>query len=187
MTGAISTLAALALAAVLATAAVAKLRDRDHTMREFARLGLPLPHRLAVVVPVAELISAATLLVRPIMGALMAGLLLVSFTLVLVEILQNAEPGDEPVTCSCFGSQRNKPVSMTTVGRNLGLLSLAGLAAMTPNLTAPDLASLIAMSTLALVVGVAGQLLMVRSRLGALWSTELAGEARNRPVVEENK
>lgn len=172
----VGTLAALSLAAVLAIAAVAKLRHPDDTAREFAQLRLPLPHRLATVVPAVELVAAATLLMRPMVGALVAGLLLVSFTLVLVEVLQNREPDSEPVSCACFGSLSRRPVSTTTVARNIGLLSLAGLSALTPSLIAPDLASVIVVSMLALVIAVAGQLVWVWSRLGSVWSVELAGE-----------
>ena len=193
----LGTLAALSLAAVLAVAAVAKLRRPDDTAREFAQLGLPLPDLLATVVPAVELAAAATLLVQPMVGALVAGLLLVSFTLVLVEVLQNSEPNSEPVSCACFGSLSRRPVSTTTVARNIGLLSLAGLSALTPSLIAPDLASVIVVSTLALVTTVAGQLLWVRSRLGAVWSVELAGElvgdiagpagTRQTSILEEQK
>jgi uncharacterized membrane protein YphA (DoxX/SURF4 family) len=172
----VGTLSALTLAAVLAVAAVVKLRRPRDTAREFAQLGLPMSDRLATVVPVVELLAAATLLLRPMVGALVAGLLLVSFTLVLLEVLQNQEAGSEPVSCACFGSLSRRPVSPATVARNIGLLTLAGMSALTPSLAAPDLASLMVVSTLALVISVAGQLLWMRSRIGALWSVQLAGE-----------
>lgn len=177
----VGTLAAVTLAAVLVVAAAAKFRNPQDTAREFAQLGLPLPERLATFVPGAEVVAAAALLIRPMVGALIAGLLLVSFTLVLVEILQNHEPGSEPASCSCFGSLSRRPVSPMTVARNMGLLALAGLAALTPSLAAPDLASLVIVSTLALLTAVTGHLLWMRSRLGALWSVELAGELVREP------
>jgi uncharacterized membrane protein YphA (DoxX/SURF4 family) len=172
----VGTLSALTLAAVLAVAAVMKLRRPRDTAREFAQLGLPMADRLATVVPVVELLAAAALLMRPMVGALVAGLLLVSFTLVLLEVVQNQEAGSEPVSCSCFGSLSRRPVSPATVARNIGLLTLAGMSALTPSLAAPDLASLVVVSTLAVVIAVAGQLLWMRSRIGALWSVQLAGE-----------
>lgn len=189
----VGTLSALSLAAVFTVAAVAKLRHQDDTAREFATLGLPLPERLATLIPGLELAAAVLLVTRPMVGALVAGLLLVSFTLVLVEVLQNHEPDSEPVRCHCFGALSRHPVSPATVARNVGLLTLAGLSALTPSLAAPDLASLVAVSTLALVMAVAGHLLWMRSRLGALWSVELAGEAtgsggnQGTSVVEEEQ
>ena len=61
-------LAGVILAVVFAVASVAKFRDPTGTRRSLARMGLPVPHLLAVGVPVVEVLPAVLLLVDPRTG-----------------------------------------------------------------------------------------------------------------------
>jgi thiol-disulfide isomerase/thioredoxin len=118
-------LARLALAAVFGVAGVAKLLDRAGTAQALTDFGIPsrLTTRLAVGLPVVELVLAAALIVRPSawwggLGAL--GLLLV-FTAVIARSLARGERPD----CRCFGQLRVVPVGWSTLLRNVALTGLA--------------------------------------------------------------
>jgi hypothetical protein len=119
-----ATVAAVALAGVLAWAAVAKAIHHDATVAAFTAMGLRAPSTLAVAVPVAEAVTAVTLLVRPLAGALAALLLLAVFTVVVVWLLVSGRA----VGCGCFGSTRADPVGPGDVLRNGMLAGLAALA-----------------------------------------------------------
>jgi hypothetical protein len=114
--------AALALAAVFVRAAVAKLRDRPATAKGFAALGLPAV--AATVVPLAELALAVTLVLVPQWGAVFALAMLAGFTAFLVLALRSGVHAG----CNCFGSARQRPVSLADVVRNAVLAALAVLA-----------------------------------------------------------
>jgi uncharacterized membrane protein YphA (DoxX/SURF4 family)/thiol-disulfide isomerase/thioredoxin len=115
----------LVLAGVFLVVGVGKLADlpgfRD-TLRGFgvderlARIG-------AVTLPIAELATAAALLVQPlaIWGGAAALLLLVAFTGAIVNALAR---GDAP-DCGCFGALRSAAVSRLQVVRNVVLGTLA--------------------------------------------------------------
>lgn len=117
---------AVLLAAVFAVSGVAKLLDRRGTREAVQALGVPLAGPVAVLLPLVELVLAATL-VPPATGrrAALAGLLLLlAFTVVVVA---NLLAGRRP-QCGCFGGLGSSDVSWRTVGRNGLLLLAAGLA-----------------------------------------------------------
>ncbi len=181
MTGAdglsgIGTVAALALALVLATAGALKARDPRGSKAGMARLGVPLPAVMARVVPIAELATAAMLVGAPRIGAIVAAGLLASFTVVLVAAIRSGRD----VSCGCFGSASEAPVTWATVARNGALLVVAAMAATTSTPRVPDVPSVVVATTtmtlLALVVALVG----LRLEAGRLWSVALAGETSAR-------
>ncbi len=117
--------AAVALAAILVVAAVAKLRRPDRTARDFAELGLVAPDLLARLVPIAEVGCAAALVLAPAWGGVVSFALLAGFTAVLAQVVRSGRV----VSCSCFGGASSRPVSARTLARNAGLLALAAIAA----------------------------------------------------------
>jgi hypothetical protein len=116
----------LVLAAVFATAALAKLSDRAGGPDALRAFGVParLARPFAVVLPVAELAVAATLLVPAIArwGALAALALLLGFCAAIVLSLR---AGRTP-PCHCFGAAHTGSVSSLTLVRTGGLAVLAG-------------------------------------------------------------
>lgn len=126
-------LAALVLAAVLAWAAVAKLRTRDATAAAFRRLGLPAPGVLAPGVPAAELGVAVGLVVVPGWAAAVALALLAAFTTVLVRALREGTG----LGCGCFGSTV-APVSPVDLVRNAMLAACAVVALAAAEPVVPD-------------------------------------------------
>jgi hypothetical protein len=109
---------AVALAAVFAWAAVAKLRRRPATVSSFAAFGLPAPASLAVAVPATELVVAALLVVRPVLGATLALAALAGFSTQLVLARRRGIDAG----CGCFGGVR-------PAGPNVDLARNAVLAA----------------------------------------------------------
>jgi uncharacterized membrane protein YphA (DoxX/SURF4 family) len=118
--------AAVALAAILAAAGVAKIRRPAATATDFAELGLPRPQALARAVPAVELATAAVLVVLPGWGGVVAFGLLAAFTANLVVVIRSGRV----VACACFGAHDRAPVSSRHLVRN-GLLALLALAAAT--------------------------------------------------------
>jgi hypothetical protein len=138
--------AALVLAAVLATAAIAKLRDRRGTAESFGALGLPLA--VARGVPPLELALAVGLVVVPGWAAIGALVLLAAFTTFLVRSLRHGVV----VPCRCFGGHREEPISATDVFRNALLFTTAAIALTAGGPTRPAagaLAATVAVTTLA--------------------------------------
>lgn len=121
----IARLAASVLAGVLVVAAGAKLARRGATGAELESLGLLAPGLLAWLVPAVELGVAALLVAAPAWGGMAAFALLVAFTTVLVRVLRSGRA----VSCNCFGGLSSRPVSRTTLVRNVVLLGLALVAA----------------------------------------------------------
>ncbi len=121
----VARVAGLVLAAVLVVAAGAKLVRRGDTGRELESLGLVAPEVLAWLVPAAELGVAGLLVLVPVWGGMAAFALLVAFTTVLVRVLRSGRA----VSCNCFGALSSRPISPTTLLRNLALLALALVAA----------------------------------------------------------
>ena len=113
--------AAVALAAIFAIAAVAKLRDLSATERDFVGLGLPRASFFARFVPLAELSIVALLLIVPPAGAIAALVSLAFFTTFLIGRLR----AGVRAPCACFGSSRAQPISVRDVVRNLLLMGLA--------------------------------------------------------------
>lgn len=171
MTG-LATLLALAVAATLVAAAVAKLKEPGRTAGDFAALGLPLPAMLSRVVPAVELAVAVSLLVIPGWGAVAAFGLFVLFTALLVSLVRSGQP----IACSCFGAVSDEPVSWVEVARN-GVLLIAS-AAVTPidRLAVPGFAAIVAFSAAAVIGAVVIQVVAFKRDVGAVWSTHLSGE-----------
>src|SRR3954454_4633622 len=115
----------LVLAGVFLVAGVGKLTDLPgfrETLRAFGATERLVPIG-AVALPIAELATAAALLVQPlaIWGAAAALLLLVAFTGAIVNALAR---GDAP-DCGCFGALHSAPVGRRQLVRNAVLASLA--------------------------------------------------------------
>ncbi len=178
-----ATLSAVVLAAVLATAAAVKLTSLRKTADEFAALGLGRSMALPAAIGAAEIGAAVALILRPLLGATVAGMLLVAFTGVVTWALAS----DKQASCGCFGPLSSEPVSTATVVRNAGLLALAVLAGMRPSLAPPDLAASVAISVGALTALVLVQAAMTAQRLGRLWSVELAGEMSRESIVQTGR
>lgn len=170
----IGTLAALLLAAVFVAAAVAKLRDPAGTTRTFRALRLPAPRRLARLVPVTELLIAGVLVARPWIGGLAALAALVAFSVLLAGEVRNGSG----VSCGCFGTTSSAPISAVELVRNALLGGLAVLAALVERPVAPDLPSVVTVSTAAVAGLLVLALCALRRDVGAVWDNRLAGEAR---------
>lgn len=117
--------AAFGLAAVLAWAGLAKLRQPAATTEDFAAIGLPWPSPLAAIVPVVELACAALLVTVPGWGGVAAFGLLAIFTANLAVVVHSGRE----VRCACFGAVSRSPVSARHLARNGALLVLALAAA----------------------------------------------------------
>lgn len=122
--------AALALAALLVVAAVAKLRSPDETRHSFHQLGVPNAEQAARLVPLPELAAAALLVVVPAVGGIAALMLLAFFSTFIVTRLR----AGVVAPCACFGAARAQPLSWVALARNvaLALLAVASLATMRP-------------------------------------------------------
>ena len=117
-------LAGVILAVVFAVASVAKFRDPTGTRRSLARMGLPVPHLLAVGVPVVEVLTAILLIVDPRTGGPCAVALLVAFsTLVAGRLLAGQREG-----CGCFGAWSTGNLSWQTLARNAVLIGVGVVA-----------------------------------------------------------
>jgi hypothetical protein len=126
----VNQLACVALAAVFAVSAVAKLLDRDGTRQAVAGFGVPerlVPWVAAGLAP-AELAVAALLVVpqSATVGLVLAVALLTAFSVAVIVALRS---GRRP-ECHCFGRIGGADISGRTLVRNVGLgcLALAGLA-----------------------------------------------------------
>lgn len=120
----VGTLAAAALGLVFLAAAATKLGDLRAWPAQAAALGAPA--RVVPMVPWWELVLGALLVVgaaRP-WPAVLAGLTLVVFTVLIVRVLRR---GQHP-PCACFGSVRPRPLGWRHVARNGVLVVLAVVA-----------------------------------------------------------
>lgn len=113
--------AAVLLAVVFVVAGLAKLLRPRRTATAFALLGLPAPRLFALVVPLAELLVAATLLAAPDVGGVAALVALSFFTTLVAVRLRRGER----VPCGCFGAANPAPLTGADVVRNLLLAGLA--------------------------------------------------------------
>jgi len=158
----IGSAAAAVLAAVFGVAGAAKAARPRATARAFAGLGVPLPGLLARVAPVAELVLAAALVVRPRLGGAAALVALIAFSAVLAAALGRGEP----VSCGCFGAAGSAPVTAADLVRNalLGVLAAAALTVPGPA-GVPGLAGAVA-ATAAVVAGLV-TIALVRLRAAA--------------------
>jgi uncharacterized membrane protein YphA (DoxX/SURF4 family) len=121
--GWVGTAAAVVLAGLLVWAAVAKLADRPATEAGFRAMGLLGADRLAVAVPVTELLIAAALLAAPRIGGVTALVALATLTVVLVAVMRSGRG----VPCPCFGAARARPIGRRDIVRNAALMALAVL------------------------------------------------------------
>ncbi len=118
------------LAAVLATAAMAKLADSTALRATVVRFGVPRwASPAAILLPVTELAVAALLLPARFawVGALAALALLVVFTAAIASQLARGRRPD----CNCFGTVHAKPIGPATLIRNGALLSAAAFIVVT--------------------------------------------------------
>jgi uncharacterized membrane protein YphA (DoxX/SURF4 family)/thiol-disulfide isomerase/thioredoxin len=113
------------LAAVFATAGVAKLRDRQGTQDSLQAFGVPASavSPLALALPLAELATAVALVPRPSAqwGGLAALILLLAFIAGITRALARGEAPD----CNCFGQIHSEPAGRGTVVRNIVLAAVA--------------------------------------------------------------
>jgi hypothetical protein len=156
--------AALALAAVFAAAAIAKLRRRPTTERAFGALGLASPRALALGVPTAELTLAAGLVVVPAEAGTAALAVLAGFTTFLVRSIRRGDA----LGCGCFGTAQPAPVGSTEVVRNGFLAAAAVLAAFARGPVVPGPA---AVAVVVAGAAVAVAVLAVISRREGRWPT----------------
>lgn len=119
----------LVLATIFLVAGIAKLIDRESSLRTLGDFGTPrrLAPFLAFMLPFAELATAIALLPRATakQAAFGALILLLSFSMV---IGANLIAGRRPV-CRCFGQLHARRVGWPTLARNAGLTALSGLLA----------------------------------------------------------
>jgi thiol-disulfide isomerase/thioredoxin len=115
----------LLLAGVLAFAGTAKLLDLPGSRRAMADFGVPAPAAgiAGVLLPFAELATAATLVIHPLAdwGALAALALLVAFSAGIANAMVRGRAPD----CNCFGQVHSAPVGPWTLARNAVLTALA--------------------------------------------------------------
>jgi peroxiredoxin len=145
---------------VFGVAAAAKLRDRSGGRRALVEFGVPrvLASPLAVVLPLAELAVAITLLPASTAwwGAIGALALLLLFCVV---IGLNLALGRKP-DCRCFGQLHSSPAGWQTLARNGLLAAFAGLLVWNGNESASFVGELGALTTAQLTAGIAGVLLL---------------------------
>jgi peroxiredoxin len=118
--------ARLLLALVFAVAGVAKLADREGSRQATIDFGVPSPLAapLGLLLPLAELAVAATLLPASpawwgALGAL--GLLLVFVVSISINLARGRKPD-----CHCFGQLHSAPAGWKTLARNGVLAAVAG-------------------------------------------------------------
>jgi thiol-disulfide isomerase/thioredoxin/uncharacterized membrane protein YphA (DoxX/SURF4 family) len=116
------------LAVVFVTAAVAKLLDRHGSRHALANFGVPeraLPVA-ALLLPLAELATAAALVPRPSArwGALAALVVLGVFIAGIANAMRRGQAPD----CHCFGQLHSAPAGPATLARNSALAVLAAIA-----------------------------------------------------------
>ena len=117
--------ARILLAAMFATAAVAKLRDRPGTHRALAGFGVPSRaiSAAAILLPLAELATAAALVPKP--SAQWGGLAALILLLVFTGGIANAMIRGRAPDCNCFGQLHSEPVGWRTLFRNVALAAPA--------------------------------------------------------------
>ena len=116
----------LALASIFGVAGIAKLFDPAGSEKAFEDFGVPkfLAKPMVILLPTFELVIAGLLLFVSTswFGAIGAAGLFVVFT---AAMLYQMAKGNAP-DCHCFGQIHSEPVGVTSVGRNILFLMLAG-------------------------------------------------------------
>jgi uncharacterized membrane protein YphA (DoxX/SURF4 family) len=118
--------ARFALGALFIASGIVKLGDRAsfaEAVRAFGFIGNRYLRRIAFAVPIVELGSGVAMAVGlfTAVAAVIVGTLTLIFTGVLVALLAHGRA----VPCNCFGSASPRPVSWTTVARNLVIAAAA--------------------------------------------------------------
>lgn len=117
--------AELLLAAVFAVAGVAKLLDLRGSQTAVAEFGVPqvLAPLLGFLLPIAELVAAVLLVLRPTsrIGAAIALALLLAF----IAGISNAMFRGKAPDCNCFGQLHSAPAGGRTLARNSILAAIA--------------------------------------------------------------
>jgi uncharacterized membrane protein YphA (DoxX/SURF4 family) len=113
--------ASVLLGALFLAAGVTKVAAPQQWRAQSAELGVPAA--VATVMPYVELSLGALLIAqlarRPV--AVVAGLLLIAFTVLLVvRLLQGRRP-----PCACFGVWMANPIGWSNVARNSAFIALA--------------------------------------------------------------
>jgi uncharacterized membrane protein YphA (DoxX/SURF4 family) len=117
--------ASIVLGAVFVVSGVTKVAAPAQWRDQSAELGVP--GAIATVVPFVELAVGALLVAQLArsFAAIVAGLLLVAFTILLVvRLAQGRRP-----PCACFGALSTKPIGWSNVIRNVVFLALAAVVA----------------------------------------------------------
>ena len=132
---------AVVLAAVFVRAGVAKAVRPAETTAGFVALGVPAAALTARVVPALELLLALVLLALPRAGAIVAMVLLVTFTGFLARSLRAGLSAG----CNCFGQASVRPLSGVDLLRNslLVLTAAAALLAEEPVVPGPRAVALV--------------------------------------------
>lgn len=162
----LASIAAALLAVVFGWAAFAKLGDRFGAAGRFRRLGLPAPTAMVWVVVTLEIVTAIALVTRPRIGGVIAGVVLVSFTLFLADAIRRGVL----VGCGCFGQAADHPVSTRDLVRNIGLLAVAVVATDATTFVRPGIDAVVLAGTVVLVVGIGAALVDLRRATGRIWA-----------------
>jgi uncharacterized membrane protein YphA (DoxX/SURF4 family) len=166
----VATALALLLAGVLGWAGAVKLGRPGPTAASFAGLGLPAPGALARLVPLAELGTAALLVLRPRFGAVAALLLLLAFTGLLAVRLR----AGGTVDCGCFGTARSEPLTSAALVRNALLIAAAAVVLATAGAGGlPALEAVLVAGAAGVIGALAVALWDLRARTGRLWDNHL--------------
>jgi phosphate/sulfate permease len=172
MTNGLAYLAALVLGAVFAYSGVTKLRD-PHPTRRALRAARVRGGGVAVgILAAAEIITAASLVVSPFVGAVFSLILLALFTLFIVYLLMKSID----VSCGCFGANATKSVSIVDVLRNAFLVLTALVASTTARPAAVAIEEVIAVTTATAIATVLLAAVGTRRELGQLFDNRLPGE-----------
>ena len=115
----------IVLAAVFATAGVAKLADRAGSSRAVAEFGVPkrMSSSVGVLLPVAELAVAVALV--PLFSARFGALAAAGLLALFIGAIVYAMAHDRAPDCHCFGQIHSAPAGRAAVTRNAVLLAAA--------------------------------------------------------------
>ena len=118
------------LAILLALSGLAKVRHTEATRSAFTQLQLPrvlTSSPAPRVLPWAEIVLAAALLLAPAPAALPVAIVATALFLTYLTVIVRALRFDHPVTCGCFGELGLGEVTVRTAVRNVLLVLVAGL------------------------------------------------------------
>lgn len=127
--GSVALAARVVLAAVFATAGVAKLFDLKGSRNALQGFGVPMRAlwAAAVLLPLAELATAVALLPRA--SAQWAALAALILTLVFIAAITSALARGKAPDCHCFGQLHSAPAGRATLARNAALAVAAAFVA----------------------------------------------------------